>query len=63
MDLCPKCRTVLYLKRLQELEHEILIIKTCRNPNCPHYQQDVSTEKIQKDKNNESLLSKRPTGF
>lgn len=46
MDLCPKCRTALFLKRLYETKDETVIIKTCRNSSCSNYRQDVSIEKI-----------------
>ena len=42
MELCPKCRTALYLKDFRD---DGTVVKTCRNKSCMNFQKDVAIER------------------
>lgn len=52
MDICPVCRTALYLKHRSENE----LVYTCRNRSCSNYMKDVFTEKIEPDETPEEAF-------
>lgn len=49
MELCPKCRTGLYLKESYETENEVIVIQTCRNPSCSSYMKDVEVIRVPRE--------------
>ena len=49
MELCPKCRTGLYLKQCRESGEAAIVVKTCRNSACGNCGKDVEVVKIPRD--------------
>lgn len=49
MELCPKCKTGLYLKQCRETGKETIVVKTCRNPSCGSCGKDVEVVKTPRE--------------
>lgn len=46
MELCPLCKTGLFLKRSEQPGPETVMTLTCRNRSCSNYMQDVAVVRV-----------------